>query len=605
MGPKSFGAKMVVIAAIFMLPITLLIVLLHLQIHSHVEFYEQERLGVSYARALRPLFSELEAQRSIGANSDSGAAISRRVDAAFRNALGSGGAAGERLGVTKTLLTLQAKWGLEGASDGVLDGFVALLDSVSDKSKITFDPTLDGYYIGNIMVNKIPSLIEAVARAGVINRSTEFGRHFTDNDRIALTILSGQIAAAREGIDHDLPIALSTAPYLGSIDRLRRSADDASGAAIEWLDEMMIVAKLPLGDAADWTAHEQRCLDSAFALYDASIAGLDDVLKKRVDTVMRREVTIFAAVFGAIVMAFGLMYLTALSMSRHLADKAALKREIAERTEVEKQLAHAAYHDKLTGISNRAWLMDRMHQIAQTASAGKRPWAILFLDLDRFKVVNDSLGHVVGDIVLVQATRRFEECVRSCDTLARLGGDEFIILIDEVVNLKIVQEMAQRVLRTFDTPFAIADREVFISASIGIALGDNNHDRPEDVLRNADIAMYRAKRWAKVATRCSRRTCSPLPLRGSRSTRTSLALLTVMSFDFSTSRSSHLMMAGSSASRHSCVGSIRCADWSDPITSFALLRKTAQSSRSENGFCARRAVSFAPGASFFRTSICG
>jgi diguanylate cyclase (GGDEF)-like protein len=498
MGSMSFGAKMVVIAAIFMLPITLLIVLLHLQIHANVDFYEQERLGVSYTRALRPLFSELEAQRSAGETAGVRAVISRRVDAAFRKALGPEGAAGERLDLTKSLLSLQAKWRLQGASDDVLDGFVALLDSISDKSKITLDPMLDGYYVGKIMVDKIPSLIEAVARSGEINRSTGFGRYFADNDRIALTILSGQIAAAREGIDHDLPIAVATAPYLGvTVDPFRRPADDASSAAIEWLDEMMLIAKMPLGDAADWTALEQRSRDSAFALYDASIAGLDDILKKRVDTVIRREVTIFAAVFGATTAAFGLMFVTALSMSRHLADKAALKREIAERTEVEKQLAHAAYHDKLTGISNRAWLMDRMHEIAQTASAGSRPWAILFLDLDRFKIVNDSLGHVVGDIVLVEATRRFQQCVRSGDTLARLGGDEFIILIDEVEDVEIVHEVAQRVLRTFDMPFAIAGREVFISASIGIALGENGQGRPEDILRNADIAMYRAKALGK------------------------------------------------------------------------------------------------------------
>jgi diguanylate cyclase (GGDEF)-like protein len=141
--------------------------------------------------------------------------------------------------------------------------------------------------------------------------------------------------------------------------------------------------------------------------------------------------------------------------------------------------------------------MDLLNDIVAKRGNRPHPWAILFVDLDRFKVVNDSLGHIAGDVVLVESARRFERCVRSCDTIARLGGDEFIILIDEIDDFEIAHDIARRALRTFDLPFEVSGREVFASASIGIATSPNGDDRPEDVLRNADIAMYRAKALGK------------------------------------------------------------------------------------------------------------
>jgi diguanylate cyclase (GGDEF)-like protein len=179
------------------------------------------------------------------------------------------------------------------------------------------------------------------------------------------------------------------------------------------------------------------------------------------------------------------------------AGKAALEHEMGERRQVEQQLAFAAFHDELTGLANRALLMTRLDRIVAKTYAGVHLWAILFLDLDRFKVINDSLGHALGDLVLIETARRLERCLRSGDTLARLGGDEFIILLDGIEDVAAASEVAQRLLRTLDAPFTLAGREVFASASIGIAASRNSDDRPEDILRNADIAMYRAKHLGK------------------------------------------------------------------------------------------------------------
>jgi diguanylate cyclase (GGDEF)-like protein/PAS domain S-box-containing protein len=170
---------------------------------------------------------------------------------------------------------------------------------------------------------------------------------------------------------------------------------------------------------------------------------------------------------------------------------------VLKRRQVEERLVFAAFHDELTGLANRAMLMDHLHQVVAKRDAGAHLWAILFLDLDRFKVVNDSLGHVVGDLVLIEAARRLERCLRSGDMLARIGGDEFVIFLDDVADVPAASAVAGRVLREFDSAFTVAGSEVLASTSIGIAMSQSSDDRPEDVLRNADIAMYRAKELGK------------------------------------------------------------------------------------------------------------
>ncbi len=176
----------------------------------------------------------------------------------------------------------------------------------------------------------------------------------------------------------------------------------------------------------------------------------------------------------------------------------ALEQEILERTLVEQRLKHVAFHDELTGLANRALLMERFkHMIVRAQRRNDHRAAILFLDLDRFKLVNDSLGHSAGDQLLVEVAARLTRCLRAGDTLARLGGDEFIFLLDDITCSDDATAFAERILAELAPPFEIRDREMFASASIGIAITRTGQDLPEDVLRDADIAMYRAKYLGK------------------------------------------------------------------------------------------------------------
>jgi len=171
----------------------------------------------------------------------------------------------------------------------------------------------------------------------------------------------------------------------------------------------------------------------------------------------------------------------------------AFRNMVVKRQSLLESYRFTAFHDELTKLPNRALLMDRLHQIVSKRYSNHHLWCILFLDLDRFKIINDSLGHEFGDAVLVEAARRLERCVRAGDTLARLGGDEFVILIDDIADETTGRTIADRILGEFESAFTVYGKEVFTSASIGIAYGKIGDDEPDDVLRNADIAMYQAK----------------------------------------------------------------------------------------------------------------
>ncbi|MFQ5780008.1 MAG: EAL domain-containing protein [Nitrospiria bacterium] len=170
------------------------------------------------------------------------------------------------------------------------------------------------------------------------------------------------------------------------------------------------------------------------------------------------------------------------------------QRDITARRDAEEQLLHDAFYDKLTRLSNRALFMDRLGRVISRAKRRKDYlFAVLFLDLDRFKIVNDSLGHMIGDELLIAIARRLEAVLRPQDTVARLGGDEFTILVDDLKNVSGASRLANRIQEELKLPFNLSGHEVVTTCSIGIALSTTGYDRPEDILRDADTAMYRAK----------------------------------------------------------------------------------------------------------------
>ncbi len=173
--------------------------------------------------------------------------------------------------------------------------------------------------------------------------------------------------------------------------------------------------------------------------------------------------------------------------------------DISKLKQAETQLRHDAFYDKLTGLPNRSLFMDRLEYcIKRVKRHPDQIFAVLFLDLDRFKVVNDSLGHAAGDQLLVEIAERLTACVRESDTLARLGGDEFTVLLEGIKDLSDALLVCGRIQKALNCPFNLNGREVLITVSTGVALSTMGYDDPEQLLHNADAAMYRAKALGKA-----------------------------------------------------------------------------------------------------------
>ena len=168
-------------------------------------------------------------------------------------------------------------------------------------------------------------------------------------------------------------------------------------------------------------------------------------------------------------------------------------RDVTERTYAEEQIKHLAYHDALTGLPNRLLFKDRLTVALSHAQRGHERLAVLFLDLDRFKVINDSLGHTAGDQLLQAVAWRIQSCVRESDTVARLGGDEFTLLLPQLTHSEDAARVAQKILQAVQHPFTVEGRELFITTSVGISLYPEDGEEAETLIKNADTAMYQAK----------------------------------------------------------------------------------------------------------------
>jgi len=172
-------------------------------------------------------------------------------------------------------------------------------------------------------------------------------------------------------------------------------------------------------------------------------------------------------------------------------------KDISERMESQERLHYLAHHDSLTGLPNRALFQDRLSQVITRTRWHKRNIAVLFLDLDRFKVINDSLGHDVGDQVLQTMAQRLSDSIREGDTVARLGGDEFAIILNDIASQEDVAPVAEKILKTMAEPFVANNHELFITTSIGASLYPKDSEDTQGLLKKSDVAMYRAKEKGK------------------------------------------------------------------------------------------------------------
>ena len=251
-------------------------------------------------------------------------------------------------------------------------------------------------------------------------------------------------------------------------------------------------------------------------------------------------------------------------------------RDVSERKAFEDQLAHQAFHDPVTNLANRPLFSDRVQHALTRAERSGAVVAVLFIDLDEFKTVNDSLGHAAGDLVLREVARRLTDTVRPTDTVARFGGDEFAVLLEGVVDSPDAADAAARLLRALEAQFEIEGKQVFPRASIGICLAEPGAAATdaEELLRNADVAMYMAKRDCKGSYRVFEPTMHERVLERLELRSDLQKAIEDDSSQCTTSRSSGSSSARSTASRRCCAGSIRPAARIQPDQFIPLAEET-------------------------------
>ncbi len=288
--------------------------------------------------------------------------------------------------------------------------------------------------------------------------------------------------------------------YRSAYEHFQSAFEQAAGMALVAPDGRWLKVNRSLSDMLGYSEEELLSRSVQDLVHEddlgAVLINIDRLIKKKVTAcqleqryVHKQGHTVWALLSISLVRAPG-------KERSHLIFQA---QDITERKRAEEQLLHDALHDGLTGLPNRALFMDHLRHAVERARRSKEySFAVLFLDLDRFKVVNDSLGHLAGDELLVAIARRLEGCARSIDTVARLGGDEFTVLLEDLKEPGEAVQLVERIQRAISAPFKLGAQEVFTTASIGIAPGETGYERAEDILRDADTAMYRAKSLGKA-----------------------------------------------------------------------------------------------------------
>jgi diguanylate cyclase (GGDEF)-like protein/PAS domain S-box-containing protein len=239
-------------------------------------------------------------------------------------------------------------------------------------------------------------------------------------------------------------------------------------------------------EQANFTFNERRTGDRATTNVELRLRCKDCDLPRHFES---RSVSIELSSIG--------IYTLNQNQSRQFIGTYGVARDITDRKQAEELIRYQLYHDLLTNLPNRSLFRDRLNMAMAQARRSSRRVAVLYLDMDRFKIVNDSLGHFIGDELLQQVAHRLKTGIREADTLARVGGDEFNLLIPEISSEEDARSLAKKILKLFLDPFHIGEEEIFVSFSIGISLYPDHGDSREALIKNADIAMYQVKYTGK------------------------------------------------------------------------------------------------------------
>ncbi len=503
--------------------------------HSQISSSVRERQGVELMAPLIVLTADVVEARhhAVTRGGDEGAGLADDlavVDDIDRRVGAELGTAGDWRSARALVLAAAHTNGTAAdryrAYNAVTDRLLALIVRVGDESNLTLDPNLDSYYLMDTLQFRLPVLLDTAGRSAdraALPATDEAGG---DTDVfIELGLDNGVLASTRKVLARTVG-TVSTTTTSPDVRAVIRSQFDRLDAASVLLGDALTTAVKSRQVSAIGTDAADAVRAAATSFAASAAEALDELLLMRIDgyATRARQVEIGTGLAGLLaIYLFVGFYLSVTSPIWKIigALKAVARGDLARRVTVDthdelsfvatalnetfsrtevvtERLAVQATHDKLTSLPNRALVIDRLELALSRTQRSRRLMAAFFIDLDRFKLINDSLGHEAGDQVLCVIAGRLTDMVRAGDTVARLAGDEFVVIGEELAGANMAVLVAERIVTALSRPIMITcgtgEREVSVGASVGIAFADGGSKlAPGDLLRDADVAMYRAK----------------------------------------------------------------------------------------------------------------
>jgi diguanylate cyclase (GGDEF)-like protein len=475
MGRLLFGQKFLVVVVTVLVPLGFVSrAYLTQQARTQIQFHEQERTGLRYIQPVTALFGQLVEERiGSGGDVDGAVAAVEAADEQYGKALKTS----KQWDGWKDLLADVRAGGTPSFDEynRLADGLTELVTLVANTSNLILDPDLDSYYLMDVIVVRQPILLAQVGQAVRLIAGDRSGADHED----LLVVSRATIGSTAAAVATDLSTS-----FANTEDRQLDATAAQPGAAFASTaaQTLKTLANVPGGQRP---ALDVSALLAAAGTLDAVCAGqLDRLIAGRIANLHHRV----RAITEFVVMLAALLLLLAIGLSRAM-------RTIKQKT---RELRHQALHDILTGLPNRALILDRIEQALARARGASTPLAVMILDLDDFKSVNDTYGHAAGDELLRAVSDRLTGVLRESDTIGRLGGDEFVVLADATSFVTGPEVVAARIQAALVEPFDLggpAEIVMRTHASIGIAVGLGG--RAADLLRDADVALYVAKAQGK------------------------------------------------------------------------------------------------------------
>jgi diguanylate cyclase (GGDEF)-like protein len=550
----NYPRKLAIVGVVLAIPLCALSFFTISEVNTRIATLEKELIGVRSIRPIKRLTKALQEHRGAAQVALNGGAFAQKRLSGLESAIEDliqemdefDQSVGVRLGTSGEWKKFKSQWREQAAQTGqtpeesfrqhtdLVRGLIDLLAQLGDSSGLLLDSEPDTYYLAHAIISEIPEFVESAGQTRALASALAQSNELSVSDRVQLIKLVGSLQNADIYLVKSLNKALAFTPGLKQSIHSRlleaRSAMDFFVLAVE--NNLLLQGKVS-GEGVAMFDEGTLAVNAAYKLCESTIPALDNALSQRLERLKVKRILTFSAVTGALLAAvylflgFTAALLEHLSLLRNGANQVAargnletrvniashdemaelaacfndmtgaMQKMVADIKETHRQVDYLANYDALTGIPNRNLFSDRLkHQISRATREHER-FALLFIDLDDFKAVNDTLGHEYGDLLLKEVAVRLSKCIREEDTVARFGGDEFTVLL-ESGETGGAEKTAQRIVEALSGKFDLAgDREAFIGSSIGIVSYPSDGTDAETLLKNADAAMYQAKREGK------------------------------------------------------------------------------------------------------------